>query len=203
MTDCLLKRQAFPTLVHTFMNLVRDGPKEKRILDCGAGGRRPPTALFGYYGYEAHGIDIDEERLKMAKSFCEDVRIPVHLRVGDMRNLPYDDESFGHVFSYNTICHLSKKDTAIAMREMIRVVKPGGSIFVNFLSTDDVRYGRGREVAPGEFVDHALHTFFEDGEPEQFFEGTEITWKLKWTEEAQYEGNWMRSANLVFHAKKR
>jgi ubiquinone/menaquinone biosynthesis C-methylase UbiE len=185
------------------MNLVRANPIEKRILDCGAGGDRPPSALFSYYGYETHGLDIDKERLKIAEDFCANEGIKVSFKHGDMRDLPYSDDTFGSVFSYNTICHLSRKDTAIAMREMIRVLKPEGFLFVNFLSIDDFRYGMGEEVAPNEFIHQSLHTFFEDREPECFFESTDITWKLKSIEEFPHEGTWMRGANLVYFAQKR
>ena len=119
-----------------------------------------------------------------------------------MRNLDFPDESFTTVFSYNTIGHLSKKDTAVAMREMLRVLRPGGYIFVNFISVDDFRYGLGEEVAPNEFVHHALHSLFEDEEPEVFFEGTEIIWKLKWVEKFPDEGEWITSASLAYLARK-
>ncbi|MHA1137427.1 MAG: class I SAM-dependent methyltransferase [Candidatus Thorarchaeota archaeon] len=197
-----LERHTFPTLTHTFMNLVRNELDEKRCLDCGAGGGRPPVALFAFYGFDTVGIDIDEDRLKMAVDFCKDENLQVNLQEGDMRNLDFPDESFTAVFSYNTICHLSKKDTSVAMSEMIRILQPGGYIFVNFLSVDDFRHGRGEEVAPNEFVHQTLHTFFEDGEPEAFFDGTEIVWKLKWVEQSPHEGEWINGATLAYLAKK-
>ena len=159
--------------------------------------------MFKYHGYETCGIDIDEKRLKMAEDFCKQQGIDVDFRLGDMRELDFANDSFGSVFSYNTICHLSREDTAIAMKEMIRVLKPGGHLFVNFLSTDDFRHGLGEEVARNEFVHVALHTFFEDEEPEGFFEGAEITWKLKWTEQLLHAGTWMRRATLVYLAEKK
>ena len=203
MREDLLKQYPFPTLAHTFLNMVRDSPIEKKILDCGAGGGRPPTALFSYYGYETHGIDIAPERLRMAEEFCRENEIEVEFKQGDMRNLPYEDNSFGLVFSYNTICHLSRKDTEVAMKEMLRVIMPKGFLFVNFLSVDDFRYGRGEEVAPNEFLHRARHTFFEDDEPDCYFEDTELQWKLKWIEELLHEGNWMKGSTLAYLAKKR
>jgi ubiquinone/menaquinone biosynthesis C-methylase UbiE len=203
MREDLLKIHSFPTLTHAFMNIVRDRPIEKKILDCGAGGGRPPTALFSYYGYETHGIDIHNERLRMAEDFCKENDIEVQFRQGDMRDLPYEDNSFGLVFSYNTICHLSKIDTKVAMDEMVRVLILEGFLFVNFLSVEDFRYGRGTEIAPNEFLDRARHTFFEDDEPDFFFEDTEIQWKLKWVEEFPRNGTWIKSATLAYLAKKR
>ena len=199
----LVERHTFPTLAHTFMNLVRNRSNEKRCLDCGAGGERPPSALFASFGFETVGIDIDKERLKIAEDFCKQEQVRVTFKHGDMRKLDFKDGSFTSVFSYNTICHLSRKDTAIAVKEMIRVLQPGGHIFVNFLSVEDFRHGRGEEVAPNEFVHQSLHTFFEDGEPESFFEGTEISWKLKWVEQSPHDSSWMKGATLVYLARKK
>jgi ubiquinone/menaquinone biosynthesis C-methylase UbiE len=189
-------------MAHTFVNLVRNKLEAKRCLDCGAGGRLPPIALFSYYGFDTVGIDIDTDRLKMAEEFCRNENLQVNLQEGDMRNLDFPDSSFNAVFSYNTIFHLSRKDTAVAMREMIRVLKPEGYVFVNFLSVDDSGYGQGDEVAPNEFVSVALHSFFEDEEPEVFFEGTEIVWKLKWFEQLVRNGEWIRRVHLSYLAKK-
>jgi hypothetical protein len=88
------------------------------------------------------------------------------------------------------------------MKEMIRVLRPKGSLFINFQSVDDSAYGQGEDVGPNEYCLHALHTFFDDGEPECFFEGTEMNWKLKWIEEFTRNGSWIKRASLVYLAQK-
>jgi ubiquinone/menaquinone biosynthesis C-methylase UbiE len=108
----------------------------------------------------------------------------VELRKGDMRNIPYDDKLFGYVFSYNSIFHLSKKDSGEAIDEMFRVLKNGGLCFVNFISKEDSWYGDGKEVNPGEFIQEeshgkVLHSYFDDEEPDRYFENFEIIFKQK------------------------
>ena len=38
---------------------------EKTVLDCGAGGRRPPLALFYNDGYKTAGIEILDSQIEM------------------------------------------------------------------------------------------------------------------------------------------
>ncbi|MFX1499610.1 MAG: class I SAM-dependent methyltransferase [Promethearchaeota archaeon] len=58
------------------------------------------------------------------------------MQLGDIRNIPFDSNYFGYVYSWNTIFHMSKKDIKKSIGEMILVLKPGGFCFVNFLSVD-------------------------------------------------------------------
>jgi hypothetical protein len=38
------------------------------------------------------------------------------------------------------------------MKEMKRVLRKGGILYVNFLSVDDSEFGKGRKVRDGEFI---------------------------------------------------
>ena len=40
---------------------------EKTVLDCGAGGPRPPLAIFQEHGFITNGIEISERSLQSAK----------------------------------------------------------------------------------------------------------------------------------------
>jgi SAM-dependent methyltransferase len=108
----------------------------KTILECGAGGRRPPLALFAQHGLTAFGVDIDREQVERARRFCEENGIRADFREADMRELPFADASFDYVYEHFSICHLSPQDAAQAVAEMRRVLKPGGLAFVGFLSRD-------------------------------------------------------------------
>ena len=98
---------------------------------------------FFDYGYETHGIEISEERLLAAQDYCIENELDLDIREGDMRQIPFEDESMSFVFSYNTIFHMTKQDIGTSMAEMQRVLKPEGLCFVNFLSMDSQTHGRG------------------------------------------------------------
>ncbi|MCK4567993.1 MAG: class I SAM-dependent methyltransferase [Candidatus Thorarchaeota archaeon] len=178
----------WPSHMYRFLKIIETIPLEKKILDCGAGGPRPPLALFCQYGYETHGIDISESAISSALKFSEENQLNIDIIEGDIRKIPFDDESFSFVFTQHSICHLTKKDTKKAIVEITRVLRPGGYCFVDFMSTSSSYYGAeslGKEVSPGEYqyVDEddntVLHCFHSDGEPDQYFSGLRIVRKIK------------------------
>ncbi|MHA1308635.1 MAG: class I SAM-dependent methyltransferase, partial [Candidatus Heimdallarchaeota archaeon] len=57
----------FPVLF--FKNECNKIEMEKTVLDCGAGGRRPPLALFYKDGYKTAGIEILDSQIERATSY--------------------------------------------------------------------------------------------------------------------------------------
>jgi ubiquinone/menaquinone biosynthesis C-methylase UbiE len=139
--------------IYKFLFYIRHFAKdiEKKVLDCGAGGETPPLGLFSEYGYETHGIDISKEQIKLAEEFARKNGMEFNLKQCDMQEIPYEDESFGFVLSYNTIFHLLREGTKKAIAEVKRVLKKGGLFYVNFMTYEDGYYGEGKEVGKGEF----------------------------------------------------
>jgi len=172
----------YPAQLYTFLDYANDTEIDKTVLDCGAGGRFPKFTLFSQYGYETYGIEIDKESLQKAEDFCKEYKINAQTTKGDMRNLPYESEMFGFVYSYNTIFHMSKEDIKKSIKEMIRVLKKGGLLYLNLLSFDDSIYGVGEEISPGMFRQNKgeydiEHTFVGVDEGDTYFNGCEILYK--------------------------
>lgn len=158
---------------------------EKTILDCGAGGIRPPLALFYNDGYKTAGIEILDSQIERAITYEKENKMELNIIKGDMRKLPYEDNSFNFVFSFHTIFHMNKKDVEIAMKEMERVLAPGGLIFIDFPPYESIGYGIGEEVRPGEFVqteggEEILHSYYTDDEADAYFTNFDIKIKRKW-----------------------
>jgi len=177
-----LSQDIFPPTLYTFLDYALDAEVEKTIIDCGAGGNFPKIALYAMSGFESYGIEISEERMKMAEDFVKKRGLKVHIVKGDMRSLPYESESYGFAYSYNTIFHMNKEDISVAINEMLRVVKKQGLIYVNLLSVDDSRYGIGKESSPGVFTqkedgEQISHTYFKHNEGDVYFSDYEIIYK--------------------------
>jgi cyclopropane fatty-acyl-phospholipid synthase-like methyltransferase len=62
----------WPLSLYRFLKLIGQVELEKKVLDCGAGGPRPPLALFHDYGYETHGIDISESAITASEKFIRE-----------------------------------------------------------------------------------------------------------------------------------
>jgi len=174
MTPTILRMNA--TTVYRFLSFIKaklpegDALRGGRILDCGAGGRIPPLAIFAEQGMDCVGIDISEEQVEAARVFASESGLPLEFRVGDMREIPFPDASFDYVYEHFSMCHLSVMDTLQAVREMYRVLRPGGLAFFGVISSESwpiSNYGEERE--PGEYwmVEggrEVFHVLFSDAQ---------------------------------------
>ena len=186
------------TPLYEFLRECNSSPLEKTVLDCGAGGDDPPLQLFYEYGYKAFGIEVSENPLSQARSFCGKTGMKLNLLKGDMRHISFGDESFSFVYSYNAIFFMTKKDIAAAMKEIERVIKPNGLYFVNFLSVDD--HGRNTFCKP--FLGNTGFSYHEDDEPDDYFRNFEVIRKEKRVTKRRWQNKWLVQANIEYIAKK-
>jgi SAM-dependent methyltransferase len=100
--------------------LIRGG----RVLDmaCGEG---YGAAMLAEVAAEVVGLDISEEAIAHATNAYRHVP---HLSFGtaSAASLPHDEESFDAVVSFETIEHLTEADQARFVKEVRRVLRPGG-----------------------------------------------------------------------------
>ena len=160
----------------------------KRILDCGAAGKMPPLAIFAEQGMDCVGIDISEPRLGQSRAFAEAQGLSIDFIEGDMRALPFEDESFDYVYETNSICHLRHADTAQAVSEMSRILKPGGLAQFGVVSRESWPLSSfGVERERGEFwmafgddpADEECHSMYAEDETGPLLEGWKVLTKLR------------------------
>lgn len=68
--------------------------------------------------------DLSPGMVQVALNNAENLGLPVDGRVADAERIPYDDETFDLVVGHAVLHHIP--DVAAAMREVLRVLKPGG-----------------------------------------------------------------------------
>jgi SAM-dependent methyltransferase len=84
-------------------------------------------------GARAYGIDISAPTLTQARAaFHGD---PLRCAVADVRHLPFQDGSFDAIYSMGTIEHFDETERAV--REMARVLRPGGRAIVGVPNRHD------------------------------------------------------------------
>jgi SAM-dependent methyltransferase len=81
------------------------------------------------------GIDISEPTVRQAKTAFGPTRRRLKGAVGDVRALPFSDDSFDAIYSMGTIEHFDETERAV--EEMARVLKPGGRAIVGVPNRHD------------------------------------------------------------------
>lgn len=82
------------------------------------------------------GIDISEGMLNVAskKAAQNDLADRIELKVGDARELPFEADSFDAVFTSFTLELFPLTDIAMVLKEIERVLKPGGRLVIVSMS---------------------------------------------------------------------
>lgn len=125
------ERDAIGFFDHYFPEVPPAAFRGARMLDLGSftGGRLVYWAER--YGLaEGRGIDVDPVYAQAGNEFAALHGVPVRFEAGVGERLPYDDESFDFVASYDVFEHV--QDLAQVMRETWRVLKPGGRLLTVF-----------------------------------------------------------------------
>lgn len=106
-------------------------PGARKLLDVGAG--CGTCVFYGLMnGYDAYGIDPEEDKHDFVALKAEEYGYPGdwldHFFKGVGERLPFPDDSFDLVTTYQTLEHV--QDPYRAIEQMIRVTRPGGGIFI-------------------------------------------------------------------------
>jgi SAM-dependent methyltransferase len=98
--------------------------REKEILDAGCG----TGSILKQLGNAAKnvGVDLSPE----AVSFCRRRGLN-NVHHADISALPFDNASFDAVVCSSVLYHQWVKDPAVAVRELHRVLRPGGLLLLN------------------------------------------------------------------------
>lgn len=165
--------------LYKFLYHLKEDGQIKKVLDCGAGGSNPPLGLIKAYGYDAIGIDIDEDQLRT--SYLADSSL--NIIKGDMREIPFSNQTFDAAYSYNSIFHMKKEDVRKSLNEMMRIIRSEGLLYFNVLSVDDGCCGTGKHLDNQQYVQlegkPVIHSYFTDHELDDVFTIHQILWKEK------------------------
>lgn len=117
---------AFRRRCETILEWTDPGP-DTRLLDCGCGYGFTLRMLAELTQAELVGLDGDPERVAHTLRALRRYDT-VSAITGDAQNLPFDEATFDRVVCSEVLEHLP--DDARAVRELARVLKPGGDLVV-------------------------------------------------------------------------
>ena len=144
--------------VKKFNKLINPNSK---ILDAGCGNGKN-MIYFKKNGHTVKGIDFSNSLLKICKSKDLDVIS------SDIRNLPFENNTFDNTISIAVIHHLSTNEDRIkAIKELLRVTKKDGNILITVWAIEQEAHSRrafklGDNIVPFEDSFRYYHIFNEE-----------------------------------------
>lgn len=150
-TADVMRRQVIPPITRH----VRARGDRLRILDVGCGtGRTLHQIARTHPGTQLHGVDLSPAYIRTARRRLADVP-ELTLAVENGEALPWADATFDVVTSTYLFHELPRNARRNVVREMLRVVKPGGLLVLE----DSAQLAESADIA------NALHDF-----PREFHE---------------------------------
>jgi SAM-dependent methyltransferase len=115
--------------------LAREVGNRGPICDMGCG----PGQIARYLhrqGAATLGVDISTQMVVEAQR----LNPQIHFHQGDMLSLPDADNSWGGIAAFYCIIHIPRERIVDALREMKRVLKPGGVLLLAFHIGDEIKH---------------------------------------------------------------
>ncbi len=113
------------------VDLVRRYGEGARVLEAGCGTGLILHQVAGF-ARSAVGIDLSPGMLEKAR------QRGLSVANASITHLPFADESFDVAYSFKVLAHV--EPIGEALREMARVVRPGGYVLAEFYNTRSLRY---------------------------------------------------------------
>jgi len=145
----------------------------KKILDLGCGNGRH-LIYFGKRGYEMYGLDYAPTALRLAKHWLAEEGVSAEFVCTDMTKMPWADQFFDAVICFQTINHNIIEGIRKTVREIYRVLKQSGWLFVTigtYIPSEPFLFYSGIEVEPNTII---LTEGKEKGVPHHFFTKEEL-----------------------------
>ena len=105
--------------------------KKGKIFEPGSGGGMA-CAKFAEKGFEITSMDLSYNALQKGKSLFKSLSLNAKFTLGDLFNIPIQNEQFDLVFNQGVMEHfrLADLDASLGVKEMMRVLKKNGTLVI-------------------------------------------------------------------------
>ena len=105
--------------------------KKGKIFEPGSGGGMA-CAKFAEKGVEITSMDLSYNALQKGKSLFKSLSLNAKFTLGDLFNIPIQNEQFDLVFNQGVMEHfrLADLDASLGVKEMMRVLKKNGTLVI-------------------------------------------------------------------------
>lgn len=113
----------------------------KKVLEIGCGNGTGTKLIKKYFSpNKIFAIDLDEKMISLAKRNNSDINI--FFEIGDATVLKYNSNQFDAIFDFWIIHHIPNWKQCL--KELKRVLKPGGQLFIDDLSIESFNLTTGK-----------------------------------------------------------
>lgn len=106
-----------------------------RVCDLGCG----PGHVTNYvheHGVNVFGIDLSSAMVHQARQLCPGIKF----KTGNMLALELEPESLAGIIAFYSIIHVPRDAVVTALREVKRVLEPGGRLLLAFHIGDEIKH---------------------------------------------------------------
>lgn len=131
------------------------------VLEIGCGNGAGAKTIKKYFSpKKIIASDLDPRMISCAKRYVHDTSII--FEVADAAKLPYKNNSFDAVFDYLAIHHIPAPEWQKSLKEIERVLKPGGLVFIwdTAIELFNTLWGRVLRI----FTDHPYESMYTEKE---------------------------------------
>ncbi len=134
-------------LIRIFSNrYVKVTSPPAKLLDHGFGSGNN-LVFFASKNYECYGCEIAEELIKVTREKFKKLDYCVNLKPLKGDYLPYEDNFFDIIVSWNVIHYLGKKEKVIKIiNDFYRVLKPNGVLILSTLHPETSLIKRSKKI---------------------------------------------------------
>jgi demethylmenaquinone methyltransferase/2-methoxy-6-polyprenyl-1,4-benzoquinol methylase len=147
-------------------------PKGSRGLDAGCGIGSHTLLLAEAVAPDGHvtGLDLSPRFLARARETAEKSGLSrcVSFREGNVRNLPFDDNTFDWAWSVDCVGFIPAEPLSL-IKELARVVKPGGSVAILLWSSQQLLPGHPVLEARLNATSQGIAPFARGSRPDSHF----------------------------------
>jgi ubiquinone/menaquinone biosynthesis C-methylase UbiE len=158
-----------------FLDYLKERKITGKFLDVGCGiGRHLLAAAES--GFEVYGIDFSKSEIEMAEDVVAKSAMAnsIHLKCGNVLQLPYGDAEFEVVNDEGCLHHVSPLDWSLYLQNIYRVLKTGGLFHVKAYSLNSDFYKLEKDLSHADrwtkIRGKDWTYFFREGELEKLFE---------------------------------
>jgi len=103
--------------------------KPGKILDLGCGNGRY-SIPFAKKDFDCYGMDFSKNMINNSKESFKKNNLKATFKQGTLTKIPFKYNNFDYIICLASFHHLKKKEQSTSLKEIKRVLKPNGKLFI-------------------------------------------------------------------------